>query len=153
NKLCDKAEKKGITIVRDKNVLRVGDRISTFMKGLARADHRVFVILSDKYLKSPYCMCELAEVWRNCRQDDDEFLRRIRVFTLGDAKIWTPMERALCAAYWHNESGQLESIVKEHGSQILGKKDQERLRLMKEFEYQIGDILATVTDILQPRTF
>jgi internalin A len=153
NKLCDKAEENGITIVRDKNVLRVGDRISEFMQELARADRRVFIILSDKYLKSPYCMYELAEVWRNCRQDDEEFLRRIRVFTLSDAKIWTPTERALCAAHWRNESAQLESLIKEHGWQILGKKDQERLRLMKQFETQIGDILATVTDILQPRTF
>ena len=153
NRLCETAERNGITIARDTNALQIGDRISTFMQGLARADRRVFIVLSDKYLKSPYCMYELAEVWRNCRQDDEEFLRRIRVFTLNDARIWTPMERALCAAHWRNESEQLETLIKEHGWQILGKKDHERLRLMKQFEYQIGDILATVTDILQPRTF
>jgi internalin A len=153
NKLCDKAQENGITIVRDKNVMRVGDRISEFMQELARADRRVFIILSDKYLKSPFCMYELFEVWRNCRQDDAEFLRRIRVFTLSDAKIWTPADRVLCAVHWQNESRQVESLVTEHGLQTMGEKDHKRLRLMKQFETQIGDILATVADVLQPRTF
>jgi internalin A len=152
DRLCEAAEKRGISILRDKKMLSVGDRVSKFMERLVRGN-RVFIVLSDKYLRSPYCMYELASVWRNCRQDDEEFLRRIRVFTLGDAKIWTPRERVLCAAYWRDESGELEAIVREQGYDILGEKDYEKYRLMKEFARQIGNILATVTDILQPRTF
>jgi internalin A len=152
DRLCEAAEARGISILRDKKMLGLGERISKFMERLARGN-RVFIILSDKYLKSPYCMAELARVWRNCRQDDEEFLRRIRVFTLDDAKIWTPKERALCAAYWRTESGELETIIGQHGYGILGEKDYERYRLMDEFAKQIGNILATVTDILQPRTF
>jgi TIR domain/Uncharacterized alpha/beta hydrolase domain (DUF2235) len=152
DRLCDAAETHGISILRDKKMLGLGERISKFMERLARGN-RVFVVLNDKYLKSPYCMSELARVWRNSRQDDEEFLRRIRVFTLSDAKIWTPRDRALCAAYWRNESAELETIVRQHGYDILGEKDFERYRLMKEFAQQIGNILATVTDILQPRTF
>jgi internalin A len=152
DRLCEAAEKRGISILRDKKMLGLGERISKFMERLGRGS-RVFIVLSNKYLQSPYCMYELASVWRNCRQDDEEFLRCIRVFALGDAKIWTPRDRALCAAYWRNESGQLEAIVRKHGYDILGEKDFERYRLMKEFAHQIGNILGTVTDILQPRTF
>jgi internalin A len=98
-------------------------------------------------------MFELAEVWRNCRQDDDEFLSRIRVYTLPGANIWTPLERAQCAVYWKEECRKLEIIVKEHGDDILGDRDSQQYRLMKKFSREIGDILASVTDILQPRDF
>jgi internalin A len=150
--LCEAAEKHGISILRDKKMIGLGESISKFMQRLVRGN-RVFIVLSDKYLKSPYCMYELAGVWRNSRQDDEEFLRRIRVFTLDDAKIWTPKDRAPCAAYWRKESADLEAVVTEYGYDLLGEKDFQRYRLMKEFAYQIGNILATVTDILQPRSF
>lgn len=150
--LCAAAEARGITILRDKRMLTVGDRISKFMTRLGRGN-RVFIVLSQKYLQSPYCMYELAAVWRNSRQDDDEFLKRIRVYALDDAKIWTPTDRAQCAVFWRKRSNELEQILKDHGPDVLGDRDFDRYRLMKEFAHQIGDILSTITDVLQPRTF
>ncbi|NEW99350.1 leucine-rich repeat domain-containing protein [Rhodopseudomonas sp. BR0G17] len=150
--LCAAAEARGITILRDKKMLTVGDRITKFMTRLGRGN-RVFIVLSQKYLQSPYCMYELAAVWRNSRQDDDEFLKRIRVYALDDAKIWTPTDRAQCAVFWRKQSNELEQILKDHGPDVLGDRDFDRYRLMKEFAHQIGDILSTITDILQPRTF
>ena len=147
--LCTAAEENGITILRDRNVLGLGDRISKFMHLIGRGrGNRVFVVLSNKYLKSPYCMYELYELWVNCRQDDNEFLSHIRVYTLPDAEIWTPLERAECAEYWENEYVNLERKLKH-----LGESDFRKYRCMKSFSHHIGEILATVTDILQPRNF
>jgi internalin A len=123
--LCAAAEQRGITVLRDNKVLGLGDRLSKYMQRLGRGD-RVFVVLSDKYLKSPYCMYELFEVWRNVRQDDEELLKRIRVYTLPDAKIWTPLERLHCAAHWKNETSELEGFLREHGFDLLGDKDHQR---------------------------
>jgi hypothetical protein len=67
DKLCVEAEKRGTPIMRDKNVLGFGDNIAKFMKQFGLGD-RVFVILSDKYLKSPFCMFELFELWRPRRR-------------------------------------------------------------------------------------
>jgi internalin A len=75
-RLCTAAEERGIRVLCDKKALGLGDRISKFMKLLGRGK-RVFVVISDKYLKSPYCMNELFELWRNCREDEDEFLDHI----------------------------------------------------------------------------
>jgi internalin A len=152
DQLCAAAQERGITILRDKKVLGLGDRISKFMQRIGRGN-RVFVVLSDKYLKSPYCTYELYEVWRNCRQDDDEFLSHIRVYTLPNTEIWSPLERARCAVYWREESCKLEAVFKDHGYDILGKTDVQKYLLMKDFSHHIGEILATVTDILQPRDF
>jgi hypothetical protein len=51
-------DKEGWQILRDSSVLRSGELISGFMKRIGLADH-VIVVLSDKYLRSPYCMTEL----------------------------------------------------------------------------------------------
>ena len=150
--ICAAAEERGITILRDKKVLGLGERISKFMQRLGQSD-RVFVILSDKYLKSHYCMYELFEIWRNCRQNEQEFLSHIRVFALPDAKIWSPLERARVAAHWREESGQLETLVNAHGFDLLSEKDYRHYKLMKDFSSHIGDILTTVADIVQPSTF
>jgi internalin A len=152
DRLCAEATAQGVTIIRDKTAMTTGDRISKFMLRLGRAN-RIFVVLSDKYLKSPFCMFELFEVWRNCRSEDEEFLRRIRVFTAPTTKIWTPLDRTLYAVHWRQEFGKLDALVKEHGIDILGEKDAHQHRLMKKFANEIGDILATVADILQPRDF
>jgi internalin A len=98
-------------------------------------------------------MFELFEVRRNCRSEDEEFLRHIHVFTLPSAKIWTPLDRTLYAVHWRQEFGKLDALVKKHGYDILGEKDAHQHRLMRKFANEIGDILATVADILQPRDF
>jgi internalin A len=152
DRLCAVAQARGITILRDKTSLGLGDRISKFMKRVGGGD-RVFVVLSSKYLKSAFCMYELYEIWRNCRQDDEEFLRHVKIYTMQDAPIWTPLDRAQCAIYWREECAKLELIFKEHGFDIVGISDAQRYLIMKTFSSQIGNILATVTDILQPRNF
>jgi len=152
DRLCTAATERGIAVIRDKISLGLGDRISKFMRRVGRG-HRVFVVLSEKYLKSPYCMFELSELWRNCREDDEEFLRHVRIYTLPDVKIWTPRDRAKHAVHWKKEYEDLASMVREHGDEILGEEDARQYRLMKKFSRQIGDILATAADILQARDF
>jgi internalin A len=66
--------------------MRSGDLISGFMKRIGQAD-RVIVVLSDKYLRSPYCMTELHTIYRRSNEEKEEFLRRIIPLLLGDARI------------------------------------------------------------------
>jgi internalin A len=41
----------------------------------------------------------------------------------------------------------------ENGSDILGEKDFKRYKLMLDFAHHVGDILHTMADIVQPRSF
>lgn len=152
DRLCEQAVVQGKTILRDKTALGLGERISKFMRRIGRAD-RVFVILSDKYLKSPFCMFELSEVWRNCRQEEGEFLEHIRVYTLPCAKIWSVDERLDYAIHWKQRYEKLEAKVKAHGYDILGERDSQAFRRMREFSRDVSDILATAADVLQPHDF
>jgi internalin A len=152
DKLCDEAEKRGTPILRDKKVLGFGDSIAKFMKDIGKGD-RVFVILSDKYLKSPFCMFELFEIWRNSRGEEEEFLKRCRVFTLDDAQIWNLRGRLKYAKYWKAQYDEVDGDIKEAGASILGTKDFVELKLMRDFTNHVGDILAMFANIVQPRSF
>ena len=102
DRLCSEAEARGKRIIRDKTAMKIGDRISTFMDRIGKGvvNGRVCIVLSDKYLKSPYCMHELFDVWRNCREDGDTFIDRTRVLVLPSAKISTAVERAQYVIHW-----------------------------------------------------
>ena len=78
DRLCSEAEARGKRIIRDKTAMKIGDRISTFMDRIGKGvvNGRVCIVLSDKYLKSPYCMHELFDVWRNCREDGEHIHRQ-----------------------------------------------------------------------------
>src|SRR5271166_6567941 len=149
---CEEAEKRGTPIIRDKTTLTFGDSIAKFMKGIGEGD-RIFVVLSDKYLKSSFCMFELFEIWRNSRQDRAEFLRRVRIYTLGDAKIWKPVDRVKYAKYWKDQHEELKQAVGEAGLDVLGEEDLRSYKHMQDFASKVGDILALFANIVQPRSF
>ena len=110
-------------------------------------------MLSDSYLKSPYCMHELFDVWRNCREDGATFIDRTRVFVLPSAKISTAAERAQYVIHWRRAFEALEALVKEHGQFVLSDQDNAELRLMSRFVNETANVLHLVQDTLRPRSF
>jgi internalin A len=152
DQLCAAAKERGISIVRDKNKLRTGDGIVSFMRRVGAGD-RVFIILSEKYLRSPYCMFELLEIWRYSRSNEAEFGRRVRTYALADAFARTPIERINLAVYWMKQYEEIEVLIKEHGGRVVGTQDFRQFRLMSDFYSHVPDILATMFDTIQPRSF
>lgn len=147
NEACEAALAAGKSIQRDKNVLRPGESIERFMKRITAGD-RVFVFLSDQYLKSPFCMYELSGVCRKCGHDADEFRQRVHLWTLDDAKIWEPDDRAQYGRHWREKYEKLKPCVAD-----LGNRDLLARERMRTFHADVGEILATVADTVQPRQF
>ena len=83
------------------------------MREIERRSSLIF--LSDKYLRSPYCMFELFELWRNSRQNKEEFLRRVRFFTIDGTKIQKPSEWLEYAKFWKRERDELRQAIDEAG--------------------------------------
>ena len=110
----------------------------------------MFVVLRDKYLRAPYCIFELSEVWRTSRAEDEEFLRRIRVYSLPDAQIRTTLDQANYAVFWKEQQKRLETLINEHGPDVLGERGFKQFKLMGDFYRHVADILATMADIVQP---
>jgi internalin A len=152
DRFCDAAAAKGITVVRDKTAMQPGDRISKFMERIGRGD-RVLIVLSDKYIKSTYCMAELFGVWRNCREEDSAFIARTRVYVTPCAKIGTLTERTQYVLYWREKFAECDSHVKQHGPGILAAADLADYRRMETFVGKTSDMLRLVQDVLRPRKF
>jgi internalin A len=148
--LCAIALADGHKILRDKEVLGLGDSISRFMKRIGAGD-RIFVILSDKYLRSPHCMFELNEIWRTSKQDREVFLQRIRIYALPDAKIWDPIDWTDWAIHWREEYDKLDARSRQYGAGILSEHAHRRLLQMQNFYTQVSQLLGSIADIVQPR--
>ena len=110
-------------------------------------------MLSGKYLKSAYCMHELFEVWRNCREDDEEFIAKTRVFVLPSAEIGTPIQRAYHARYWRARFEELRAFLKAHDQLDLSDDDNADYRRMTRFANETANVLKLVQDTLRPRSF
>jgi internalin A len=149
--LCTAAETRCRTILRDKTGMGLGESITRFMQKLGAGDC-VFVILSEKYLKSPFCMYELLEVWRNCQMSDDSFRQRIRVYRLPDAAISTPADRILHAVYWDEQFQRLDAVVRR-SPHLVGRGDFDGYKRMLDFARHVGDMLFLIGDTLRPRDF
>jgi internalin A len=81
---CDTVKHKtGITVRRDTEELGYGEAIDDFVRELTEGD-RIFIWLTDAYLKSPWCMVELHGIWRTCLEDPATFEQRVTII-LGDA--------------------------------------------------------------------
>lgn len=131
----------------DRNQLRNGDQISDFMKRIGRGGH-VVVILSAKYLRSPYCMTELHYIYQGCGGEKNEFVQRIIPVVLPDAKIDDWRSRAEHSQYWKNEYEAMELRLKHFGAE-----DQRAYQLAKQWHATISDMLAFISDKLSPRTW
>jgi internalin A len=155
DRLCSEAEARGKRIIRDSTAMKIGDRISTFMDRIGKGvvNGRVCIVLSDKYLKSPYCMHELLHVWRNCREDGGTFIDRTRALVLPSAKISTAVERAYYVIHWQSAFKALDALVREHGPFVLSDNDNAEFRLMSRFVSETANVLQLVQDTLRPRSF
>jgi TIR domain len=150
DRLCDEARERGIEVIRDKNSLRDGDLISTFMRRIGEGD-RIFIFLSDKYLKSSYCMIELFEIWRNNRENREEFRRRVRFIAIDDTKIETPDVWLAYTKYWKEQRDSLQRLIDEVGWKDAGQEVQKRFDQLTTFAGKVSDILALFADTVQPR--
>lgn len=151
DELCAEAAKRGIRIKRDRTDLGPGDgRISAFMDRIG-AGERIVVVLSEKYLRSPFCMHELHAIWRRSRTDG-EFIDRVRLWALPTVPIWNPKQRVGWNQHWFKEFNDLNDCL-EPGQplSLLGEDGMQRLLSMQDFYTKAADILGTLADHVHKR--
>lgn len=122
NRLYEALLAGGYDVRRDKMNLGYRGLISEFMKELGCGD--CIVVVSDKYLRSPYCMYELLQIDRNA-----EFRKRICPLVLPDAKIHRLADRLEYASFWKQEHERLRKAVESVGVEVLSLEGS-----LKEYE-------------------
>jgi internalin A len=142
NRLHDALSAEGYTLKRDKMDLGYKGLISEFVQEIGRG-HCIVVVISDKYLKSPFCMYELLEISKN-----PHFRDRICPIVLGDAKVRSLPDRLEYVAYWKEEATRIEQLIERVGIKSLsaegGFKEYEKYRLIAQ---NIDPLLSYVANM------
>lgn len=142
-------EKDGFVPIRDRDQMRPGDRISAFMRQLTRADY-VVAVISDKYLRSPYCMYEIYKLWQRWQGDADSMARSVVPIVLPEVKVGSFQQRAPYLKHWSDQAKSLEALVRDPDLRP-GSQSWEEVRLVREFAHHVDDILVFLNDVLMPR--
>ena len=151
NSICGALAAKNIDIHRDKADLNSGDRIKEFMDRLIEGD-LIVAVLSDKYLRSPFCMYELFGIFRRCRDQADRFLDRVIPIVLPDAKIGRAVDRLKYAAFWKQQRDELDQAIRGLDDvAYAGVEIIKEYRLVDEFARNVADMLTYLSDKLMPR--
>ena len=112
DRVYDSLKTAGYDVRRDKQHLPYTGNITEFMKEIGRGAC-IIVVVSDKSLRSPYCMFELLEIYRN-----QQFCERICPIVVSDAKIHSLEGRLEYVAYWKTEYQRLVKLVKNIGIDV-----------------------------------
>ncbi|MEJ0038610.1 MAG: COR domain-containing protein [Gammaproteobacteria bacterium] len=105
---------KGIRVLRDREEIRYKDSIREFMKRIGRGK-AVIVVISDKYLKSEYCMFELVQAAKM-----ESLRERIFPIVLSDADL-KATGRARYVKHWEAKIKELDGALKEvQGDNLQG---------------------------------
>jgi internalin A len=139
----------GFHPVRDKDRIQAGELISAFIRQLTRADH-VVAIISDKYLRSPYCMYEIYMLWQRCQGDAKELAARVVPVVLPDVRIKNLRERLPYLQYWADEAEALEALVR-NPKISPSQESWEEVRLVRQFAQHVDEILVFLQDVLVSR--
>lgn len=142
-------EKDGFLPVRDRDQINPGDRISAFIKRLTRAD-LVVAVVSDKYLRSPYCMFEIYKLWQRCQGDAGELARLVVPIVLPEVRIGNLRDRMPYMKHWAAEAKSLEEMVRDPDVRP-SQESWAEVRLVREFAHHVDDILVFLADVLMPR--
>ena len=149
---CTRLTEAGRSIIRDTAHVALGDRLSGFMRQIGNSD-RIYVFLSDAYLKSPNCMYELLTIWNTSGDDEEQFRLRTRVYTMPGTDVFSIPARLKYAAHWKKQLAETQQVINENGVDVLGPTDLKHFKQMQDFAHHVNEMLAQIVDILQPREF
>ena len=127
-------------VIRDKVDPHYKGSIASFMKEIGKGDI-VVVAISDKYLKSEYCMYELYELYRNSRLEKEELLKKIFPVRVEHINFNSTEVRKGYYEYWKKLEADTKVLVNEYG------EDQAKHRMIEAIKNALRDLLLFLADI------
>ena len=129
---------RNIRVVRDKRDLGFKASIREFMQKIGEG-RAVVVVVSDKYLKSKYCMFELIRIFRQ-----GNFVDRIFPVLLPDARIYDGLDLIDYLKYWEDKRNRLEKKMR-----TIDLANQHGIRSDLDLYDDIRDMIGRLTDVLR----
>jgi hypothetical protein len=133
-----------LQVMIDREQMRYKDRIRNFTRQYGDSSILIIMIISEKYLRSPYCMGEVVEILSN-----KDYRKRIFPVVLPDAKLKDGIKLAQYYKDWEKRKKDLKTAIDEiedktyAGPLIDQQKDiAEIIRIIAEFTTEMGDTLT-----------
>jgi hypothetical protein len=145
DKLYDSLKSDGFNVIRDKANLKYKGTISTFMSDIGKGNF-VIVAVSDKYLKSKFCMFELYEIYRNSRMNKEEFTKKIFPLRIEDLNLSDPDVINTYINFWETEEQKWETLLKENVDNITTEQSSQ-YQVIKRIVTDLGNLLYFLSDI------
>jgi hypothetical protein len=143
DRICDAFASKGYQVTRDKSTLTYKDSIREFMDRIGRGKY-IIAVVSDKYMKSEYCMFEAYRMFQSAA-----FKERVFPIVLPDTDIFSFRGQTSYLRYWDQEYKALEADYKSiaHASPTMVAPLTERLRDLEATTRFINDFMAAISDM------
>lgn len=135
---------KNYQVVRDKQDMTYKDSISDFIDEIGKGN-LIVVGISDKYLKSTYCMTELNKIYQRSDSDPDEFIQKIFPIQLEGLELNKPSVISAYLSHWEKTETEWEALVKQHTD--IGDY-YEIFQNVKQIRTNIADLIAFLSDRL-----
>lgn len=157
DKLYNSLKTDGYPVKRDKMDTGYGDLISDFIREIGEAD-LIVIGISDKYLRSPYCMWELCEIYRNSALEAKKFIPKLLPIRIEDINFDTQTRRKYIE-HWEDRYIEINTFINDHPDSINAEdqKEQQKIRRIRnDFTAIIGqikDINSLTTALLAENDF
>jgi predicted Rossmann-fold nucleotide-binding protein len=114
DKICAALLSKRYNLIRDRNYLTLGKSIQNFMQEIGRGNY-VIVVISDKYLRSEYCMFEAVKIMKH-----KGYEQKVFPVVLQDANVYTKEGKSEYIKYWKQQKEKLKQLI---GSERTSHED------------------------------
>jgi Leucine-rich repeat (LRR) protein len=145
DELYESLKNEGYQVTRDKMAIGYKGLISAFMKRIGTGQI-VIVAVSDKYLKSPYCMFELLEIYRNARFEEEGFRKVIYPIRVESLALHSPTVQCDYLDYWENQEKGWKKLLTKHRDRITPAQFEEYDRV-RNINNQLGDLIEHLSDM------
>ena len=135
---------------RDQSAMKPGDWISRFMTEIGTSDC-VVVVLSEKYLRSHFCMRELLGIYQTSQGEKSTMLDRIVPIVLPNADIDLTESRLSHARHWKARYKTIRAATDGLDMLEQGETTRRELLAVADFKHHVVDMLAWLSDVLMPR--
>ena len=137
DQLCEAFARRGYKIIRDKSTLSYRDSIEKFMRRIGEG-HFVLAVISDKYLRSDYCMYEAVQLLAH--EDVDS---RVFPIVLPDADIFS--DNALeYKVFWKKRLENFSRLLQEAGDDSGSAEWRLKERTLKAIHEHVSEWITRI---------
>lgn len=146
SQLYNSLKNEGFNVVKDKENMGYKGVISKFMNEIGGAGY-VVVAISDKYLRSKYCMYELYELYKNSGMNADTFSKKLFPIRIDETlNLGDPDTVNTYVLYWQQQEDSWARRMKEEAESIT-EEQARQYQFIKRLVIEVRNIVTCLADI------